>query len=113
MLFKKLKSLSGNREQLLCLGSTTKQKICLSTTGALTVFVWKDYILKTSTSINIMSIHELEAAGGSAHFGTNDELRIKQTVSGTQLEYVYSNGEAIRVICVTIRLSYNRGCTIA
>jgi hypothetical protein len=44
-----------------------------------------------------MSIHELEAAGGSAHFGTNDELRIKQTVSGTQFEYVYSNGEAILI----------------
>jgi hypothetical protein len=77
-----LKSFSGNREQLLCLGSTTKQKISQTTTGALTVFVWKEYILKTNTSINIMSIHELEAAGGSAHFGTNDELRITQTVAG-------------------------------
>jgi hypothetical protein len=64
-----LKSFSGNREQLLCLGSTTKQKICQTTAGALTCFVWKSYILKTNTSINIMSIHELEAAGGSAHFG--------------------------------------------
>ena len=42
-----------------------------------------------------MSIFELEAAGGSAHFGTNDELRIKQTVDGIQYEYVYTNGEAI------------------
>jgi hypothetical protein len=92
-----LKSFSGNREQLLCLGSTTKQKICQTTTGALTAFVWKEYILKTNTSINIMSIHELEAAGGSAHFGTNDELRIKQTVAGTPHEYVYTNGEAILI----------------
>jgi len=92
-----LKSFSGNREQLLCLGSSTKQKICETTTGALTCFVWKEYLLKTSTSINIMSIHELEAAGGSAHFGTNDELRIKQTVSGTQSGYVYNNGEAILI----------------
>ena len=81
-----LKSFSGNREQLLCLGSTTKQKISQTTTGALTVFVWKEYLLKTNTSINIMSIHELEAAGGSAHFGTNDELRITQTVAGTTHE---------------------------
>jgi hypothetical protein len=92
-----LKSFSGNREQLLCLGSTTKQKICQTTAGALTCFVWKSYILKTNTSINIMSIHELEAAGGSAHFGTNDELRIKQTVSGMQFEHVYNNGEAILI----------------
>jgi hypothetical protein len=92
-----LKSFSGNREQLLCLGSTTKQKISQTTTGALTVFVWKEYILKTNTSINIMSIHELEAAGGSAHFGTNDELRITQTVAGTTHEYVYTNGEAILI----------------
>ncbi len=33
-----LRSFSGNREQLLCLGSTTKQKISQTTTGALTVF---------------------------------------------------------------------------
>ncbi|NBO66576.1 MAG: hypothetical protein EBU88_17315, partial [Acidobacteria bacterium] len=92
-----LKSFSGNREQLLCLGSTTKQKISQTTTGALTVFVWKEYLLKTNTSINIMSIHELEAAGGSAHFGTNDELRITQTVAGTTHEYVYTNGEAILI----------------
>ena len=92
-----LQSFTGNREQLLCLGSTLRQIISQTTSGALTVFIFKDYILKGKTSIDIMSIHELEAAGGSAHFGTNDELRIKQTVDGIQYEYVYTNGEAILI----------------
>jgi hypothetical protein len=93
----KLKSFSGNQERLLCLGSTTKQKICLTTTGALTVYIWKNYVFKAGVHFDIMSINELEVAGGSAHFGTNDELRIKQTVSGTLYEYAYTNGEAILV----------------
>ena len=93
-----LQSFTGNREQLLCLGSTLRQIISQTTSGALTVFIFKDYILKGKTSIDIMSIHELEAAGGSAHFGTNDELRIKQTVDGIQYEYVYTNGDSEAIL---------------
>ena len=57
-----------------------------------TRFVCKAYVLKTNSSIDIMSIHELPISGGSAHFGTNDELWATQTVAGTVHEYVYNNG---------------------
>jgi hypothetical protein len=57
-----------------------------------TSFVYKAYVLKTNSSIDTMSIHELPISGGSAHFGTNDELWMTQTVAGTVHEYVYNNG---------------------
>ena len=88
-----LQSFSGNREQqLVCLGSALKQIIAVTTGGALTVFVYKVYIMKTNTNIDIMSTHELTHTGGSAHFGTQDALRITQTVAGTVHEYEYNNG---------------------
>ena len=88
-----LQSFSGSRErQLVCLGSALKQIIAVTTGGALTVFVYKVYIMKTNTNIDIMSTHELTHTGGSAHFGTQDALRITQTVDGTVHEYEYNNG---------------------
>ncbi len=57
-----------------------------------TSFVYKAYVLKTNSSIDIMSIHELQISGGSAHFGTNDELWMTPTVAGTVHEYVYNGG---------------------
>ena len=88
-----LQSFSGNRErQLVCLGSALKQIIAVTTSGALTVFVYKVYIIKTNTNIDIMSTHEPTHTGGSVHFGTQDALRITQTVAGTVHEYEYNNG---------------------
>jgi hypothetical protein len=46
-----LQSLSGHRERLMCLGLATKQVIAVTTSGALTVFVYKAYVLRTDTSI--------------------------------------------------------------
>ena len=57
-----------------------------------TSFVYKAYVLRTNSSIEMMSIHELQISGGSAHFGTNDELWITPTVAGAVHEYVYNNG---------------------
>ena len=53
-----------------------------------TRFVYKAYVLKTNSSIDTMSIHELPISGGSAHFGTNDELWMTHTVAGTVHGYV-------------------------
>ncbi len=57
-----------------------------------TSVVYTAYVLKTNSSIDIMSIHGLPISGGSAHFGTNDELWTTQTVAGTVHGYVYDNG---------------------